>query len=369
MIIRKCLATIIMLSLALSITFLFACNMGSSVNKITRAIDNAIDALNQNSSEWQDIMNRLLTQLQGIDDELAELIEVDVQNLLDRGVAVIGTEFRCNVDFIGNRMRDALLRIKTEHLHQNVAVDPLKPYICEVVPSSVDRILIPDRLDMLEFYGYDFNLDDVKLYVEQRNGGRTNVSQYLVKPTHYHMTVSLGPDGVPLTSQSNKFVLTCGFEDLSYVKIIQGTTDIDTIVPGKRTFVPPHTRGDRDFNGYGPEIICRVQLSILNFNTEVWAEIYMKAAQTTHDWTTAEGTDTFLLYTAPVGKEIKEILCPTNDQISYLDSNINQDVFERGVGGPVLRYKFTGDTDGDEAGTETKVIVEFNPIQVELEAP
>jgi hypothetical protein len=369
MIIKKCLSIFIMVSVALSIPSLLGCDIGSSVNKITRAIDNAIDALNQNSSEWQGIMNRLLAQLQGIDDQLAELIEVEVQNLLDRGVAVIGTEFRCNVDFIGNRMRDALLRIKEEYLHQNVAVDPLKPYICEVVPSSVDRILIPDRLDMLEFFGYDFDLEDVKLYIENNEGLRTNVSQYLVKPTHYHMTVSLGLDGVMLTSRSNKFVLTCGFEDLSYVKIIQESTDIDTILPGKRTFVPPHTRGDQDFNGNGPEVFCRVELSILNYDTQVWAEIYMRARQTTHDWTTAEGTDSFLLYTAPVGKEIKQILCPTYDQISYLDSNTSQDVFERGVGGPVLRYKFTGDTEGNEAGTETKVIVEFTPIQVELEAP
>ena len=367
--IKKYISIIIIALVLLIPPFFIACNMGSAVNKIARTIDNAVDALNQNSSEWQDIMNRLTAQLQGIDNQLAQLIEVQVQNLLDRGVAVIGTEFRCNVDFIGNRMRDALLRIKTEYLHSDVAVDPLKPYICEVVPASVDRILIPDDLDMLEFFGYDFDLEDVKLYVEESNGVRTNVSQYLVKPTHYHMTVSLGPAGVQLTSQSNKFVLTCGFEDLSYVKIIQGTTDTATILPGKRTYVPPHTRGDLGFGGNGPEVFCRVELSILNFNTQVWADIYMKAEETRADWTTAEGTESFLLYTAPAGKEIKQILCPQYDQISYLDSNTNPDNFERGVGGPVLRYEFHGDTEGNDAGTNTKVIVEFNPIQVELEAP
>jgi len=367
--IKKHLTIIIIAALMLITPSFLACDINSAVNRITRSIDNAVDALNQNSSEWQDIMNQLLAQLQGIDDQLAGLIEVEVQNLLDHGVAVIGTEFRCNVDFIGNRMRDALIRLKNEYLHQNVAVDPLKPYICQVVPASVDRILIPDDLDMLEFFGYDFDLKDVKLYVEESNGGRINVSEFLVKPTHYHMTVSLGPDGVQLTSQSNKLVLTCGYEDLSYVKIIQGTTDTDTILPAKRTFVPPHTRGDLDFNGNGPEVFCRVELSILNYNTQVWAEIHMKAEQTRADWTTAEGTDSYLLYTAPAGKEIKQILCPNYDQITYLDSDINPDYFERGVGGPVLRYEFHGDTEGNDAGTDTKVIVEFNPIKVELEAP
>lgn len=367
--IRKCMSILMITSLLLATPSFLACDINSAVTRITRTIDNAINTLNQNSSEWQDIMNRLAAQLQGIDDQLAQLIEVEVQNLLERGIAVIGTEFRCNVDFIGYRMRDALIRIKSEYLGYDVALDPLKPYICEVVPTSVDRILIPDRLDVLEFFGYDFDLEDVKLYVENSNGGRTNVSQHLVKPTHYHMTVSLGPDGVELSSQNNKFVLTCGYEDLSYVKITQGSTETDTILPGKRTYKPPHTRGDQEYKGDGPEVFCRVELSIINFNTQVMAEIYMKAEQTKADWTTAEGTDSYILYTAPAGKEIKQILCPAYDQITYLDSNVTQDVFERGIGGPVLRYKFSGDTEGNDAGTNTGVIVEYNPIQVELEAP
>jgi hypothetical protein len=356
-------------SLLLATPSFLACDINSAVTRITRTIDNAINTLNQNSSEWQDIMNRLAAQLQGIDDQLAQLIEVEVQNLLERGIAVIGTEFRCNVDFIGYRMRDALIRIKSEYLGYDVALDPLKPYICAVVPTSVDRILIPDRLDVLEFFGYDFDLEDVKLYVENSNGGRANVSQHLVKSTHYHMTVSLGPDGVQLTSQNNKFVLTCGYEDLSFVKIMQRSTETDIILPGKRTYKPPHTRGDQDFKGQGPQVVCRVELSVVSYNTQVLAEIYMKAEQTNSDWTTAEGTDSYILYTAPAGKEIKQILCPAYDQIAYLDSNINQDVFERGIGGPVLRYKFTGDAEGNDAGTNTGVIVEYNPIQVELEAP
>lgn len=48
---------------------------------------------------------------------------------------------------------------------------------------------------------------------------------------------------------------------------------------------------------------------LVNLNTEIQEEMYMKAEQITHDWTTAEGTDTFIFYPALAGKVIKEVLC------------------------------------------------------------
>ena len=83
------------------------------------------------------------------------------------------------------------------------------------------------------------------------------------------------------------------------MKIAQGSTDTDTIFPGKRTYRPPHTRGDQDFNGNGPDVLCRVERSIVNYNTQVMAEIYMKAEQTKADWTTVEGTDSYILFILP----------------------------------------------------------------------
>src|SRR4030042_2306608 len=153
---RKC--ALIILVLSSMVTYQGTCNIDTA--DIIRAIDNAITALNQNSSEWQDIMNSLIADLQDLDSELASLISVELQDLLDRGIAVVGAEFRCNVDFIGNRMRNALIRIKNRNFGSDDVVPSLTPFVCNVVPSTVDRILIPDRLNVLEFYGYDFDLDN-----------------------------------------------------------------------------------------------------------------------------------------------------------------------------------------------------------------
>ncbi len=366
----KQIPSICMIAALLLITPVFySCDtIDKAVDKITDAIDNAVAELNQNSAEWQTIMNDLIQELAVIDDELASLINNDVQNLLDRGVAVIGAEFRCNVDFIGNRMRDALLRLKKEYLNSSTVVSTLQPYICEVVPSSVDRILIPDTVDELEFFGYDFDLEGVKLYVEQSNGTRVDITEHLVKTTHYHMSIILGDDGVDLSIQDDKFVLTYEFTELSLVKIIQGSTEMDYATPGRRTYIPPKTNGDNFFSSY-PEVSCRVDLSIINYNTQIQSSLYMKAAETKNDLSTAEGTDTHIIYTAPSGKEIKEISCLNYDQLPlYIDTDTGTDYFERGSGGPVLRYEITGHADGADPGVNTQVIVEYNTIPIEMKA-
>ncbi len=53
---RKC--ALIMVVLSSMITYQGTCNIDTA--DIVRAINNAIAALNQNSSEWQDIMNGLI---------------------------------------------------------------------------------------------------------------------------------------------------------------------------------------------------------------------------------------------------------------------------------------------------------------------
>jgi hypothetical protein len=52
-------------------------------------------------------------------------------------------------------------------------------------------------------------------------------------------------------------------------------------------FVPPHTRGDRDFYGHGPIYTIVVDTRVNYYG--VVAEVYMKAEETQADWTTAEG--------------------------------------------------------------------------------
>ena len=372
--IKKCVRNA---SLILVVVFLSLgagpCDFTPEIQKMISVMEDAINELNENSTEWQMIMNRLIDDLETIDDVTASLIRVEVQNLLDRGIAVLGTEFRCNYDFIGNRMRDDLIRLRNAFFGERfgtIPVPPKVPYVCQTVPSIIDRIHIPGDLDVLEYFGYDFDLDCTTLFLEKADGIREDISFYMDLPTHYHMTVDLGPSGVELTSQDTKFILTCESEDLSVVRIQQGTTELVTFNPGIKSFIPPHTNGDCHYGTY-LDVWCTVTLSLVNNATQVKSTIWMKAMETTGDSTTVEGEDPHIIYSAPPGKQITRFTGGTQDSIEYQDSDIDWDEFKMTTYGPANEIHIMGRGPYDaahpcEAGSITEVVVYYNSIEIEI---
>ncbi|MBV6429016.1 MAG: hypothetical protein KIPDCIKN_03553 [Haliscomenobacter sp.] len=66
-------------------------------------------------------------------------------------------------------------------------------------------------------------------------------------------------------------------------------------------------RGDREFDGHGPRIKCEVSLSIGDDGKALYADIYLWAQETTHDWSTTERRWRKKVYDAPYGKTITAI--------------------------------------------------------------
>lgn len=141
------------------------------------------------------------------------------------------------------------------------------------------------------------------------------------------------------------------------------TPDVIDVVPDPIEYIPPHTRGDREFDGHGPRIWCNVDVNIRN-QREIWATVQMTARETRPDWTTAQGTEDFRIYThdAP----IQEIVSDQASSVFYEDSDHEEDVFHNGGGELVREFIFVGDTRGREAGTRTGVVATFNPIRIRV---
>jgi len=343
----------------ISLTSLCGCTGG-----ITTSIDNAIAKLEKNSNDWEAIMNELLRQLDRLPGQVSSIIKVDVQNLLDRGIATAGEEFRCNMDIIGSRMEAALKRIANERLKGNYDVDPLVPVVCHAIPDAIDRTLVPDRLNEFVYSGYDFDLDCIKLYLQKSDATLEDITDFLSVTTHYHMTINLGINGVMLDKDSNKIILKCGDVELSTVPVIQGTINYtipETTLP---RYYPPLVEGDREFAGHGPHVIVNVDLIISKDKIE--CTVYMRARETQSDWTTGEGSETTLIYEAVPGYFIQDVLIPTSDSLDYTDSNNKDDTFPRGASGLVKNYTAYGDTSGDDIGLYTGVTVELNQIPIVL---
>ncbi|MDH4275825.1 MAG: hypothetical protein OEW08_12380 [Gammaproteobacteria bacterium] len=364
----------IFMTLSIVLT-LSACDIGKSVDKVTNTLtdstsaavnvlDDAIGALNQQSSSWQSVLTDTIGKLT---TDTQSTIRNEVSDLLSRGVGTAGAEVRCDADFIGNRVREGLIRIKAKLLGQTVP--PAQPVFCQIVPLAVDRSLVPQRLNKMEFYGYNFDtVGAIKVSLEGA-GTKADVTDKLDKPTHYAMTLKFGANGVQLNDKSQRFIVELNGIPFSTIGVIQPQTPVcktkvQTIDAGKVTFVPPHTRGDTEFGGHGPNVYSKISLQ--KTNNALSSTVYMKAVETKSDWTTAEGSKEFPLYTVDPGWRINSIVGTTSTSHNYTDSNHTNDVFNLGAGGPVSRLVYVGDTDGKEAGTRTQVEATFNPIRLEL---
>jgi len=330
-------------------------------------LDDGINRLTDESTSWQSVLEETRDNLIAAGQST---LANEVSNILNQAIHATGAEGRCDVDFIRIRVRQDLIRLKAEWNHQSI--DPPSPYICAPVPSAIDMNLDPARRTKVDFYGFDFNASSKPTAVlKSSGGGTTDVSQHLSVSAPYQMVLNLGGTGVPLTSSSNVVVISWKGQDISQIPVIQPALpicDIKIESTNKQyvigPYIPPHTRGDREFAGNGPRVSSMIRLSSPD-HFRVIATVTMQAVETHSDWTTAYGTQTFSIYTAPDGYKILRINGPTSVTHAYLDDNIKPDFFQPGL--PVRQLEYMGDTEGDDAGYDTGVTVTIAPFEVVLQ--
>jgi len=136
-------------------------------------------------------------------------------------------------------------------------------------------------------------------------------------------------------------------------------------VPPSSRFIPPLVRGDREFNGHGPDVTVNARL--LAFSQSIDVSLFMNAVETRSDWTTASGSRSYRIYTAPPGMCIQSVNIGTFDSLQYRDTDHAVDVFSgQDPFSFVGRYEAVGDTSGDDAGVSTGVTIFTRPFTAHL---
>jgi hypothetical protein len=134
---------------------------------------------------------------------------------------------------------------------------------------------------------------------------------------------------------------------------------------------PIHDVGNKEFNGNGPEVTASVEL--YHSNTEVRANIDVVFEETGNGTSKGEIHEDHLLWTAPLGCTINEIVSPLLSTCHYIDDDHSPDLCEPPEqSGPVDHFMFRGDTDGDDLGDcidDAYASVYFTSIVVELICP
>jgi hypothetical protein len=200
--------------LSILTVLLFGCGeIEEEVDKALEAVDRAINRLQTESADWRTVLKDLKDDLPY---DVQSTIRTEVSNATTRAIAAAGAEFRCNEEFIREQVLNDLYRIRSRITGQSVP--PREPRICHTTPTFIDAVLVPDRIDHLEFDGYNLDASGITVLVEV--GDTTfDVSGYLDRPEHYKLTLNLGRSGVPLNPYSRRFILLWNDEELYTVGI------------------------------------------------------------------------------------------------------------------------------------------------------
>ena len=138
--------------------------------------------------------------------------------------------------------------------------------------------------------------------------------------------------------------------------------------------VPPHVRGDREFDGNGPCVRFSYDLRTQDTGSTLLASYFMHAFECSgsfsspqSDFTAAEGRRETVLFSAGPDSLIRSYTVANSMDENYIDTDDSDDFFAFGGSSPVLSLQFTGDTGGDESGTETGVQIVTQEFQLTFE--
>jgi hypothetical protein len=364
-----------LLLLVMSTLFPSGCINMDPVEKAVEVIDKGISDITQNSEDWQTILQRVANDLP---KKISETIRTDAQNLASRAVATTGVEFRCNVDFLGNRAIQALNRLKALLLNQNPP--PLPPAFCQVVPASIDLKVDPGSWSTTNFYGYDLDNKDtsgnkLKVLLINNQGNVTTLSEDRIgRTTHYQVTLNLGNMARDFyVNKINKLVVSWNNSSEGYPQIVvipwEAQTKIETKnINATGPYYPPKTEGDADFDTSDEDYTSvTVSGEIKILPTKIQTRVSMYARESVPDHTTVNGSSAWSdVYQSPSGWQIIDVTPKSNSTHNAKVTTHGTLRFDRPGGEIVYYFSAKVDSDGDEAGTWTSVTAYWRSITVTL---
>lgn len=339
-------------------------HIDSDVDQALAVVNQGITDLGNNMADWKNI-------LQGMESKLASdaqtSIRNEIANLVSGSIGVANAGIFCSADFIGERLIQALERIKAKLLNQKVS-ESLSPATCEASPSGIEyEHWQHNGIPKVDLFGYDL---EAPLKLQLLDGNHTkDVTFALSRTSHYQVTINLGSNGVPLDASSKKIELLSGTKLITAIPVIQPVTPVcqTKTVPFKGepiTFTPPHVgSGDNDFVGHGPKITTRLTLSVKGDGVDF--SLFMDARETKSDWTEVSGKKSGTFYTPEHGWKVESVTPDhSEDSFTYSDGD-HQPVTRYPGSGPVAYIKYIGDTEGDDVG-RTGETINFKQVDIEL---
>jgi hypothetical protein len=367
-----------------------------ALTNATDIVDKGANNIQEDQGQYAQIIQDTISQLKGVADKLPKDVQstlsTEVTQLSDRSVAKAGVEFHSSVDFLAQRAVQGLQRLKAALTGK--PLPPSEPAFDTVSPEQLMLSLAPERRTSVLLYGWDMDHADAKGnlcgIVLQTDDGRTIPlpEARIGRTTHYQLTLNTsGTDFESLLTQNHvsKMVVSWNGQTSGLPQVLVAQKPAPTAHTEVRTvrdvgggefppFVPPHTRGDADFDtgdNNKPMDIRVIGQTMIQGN-RVIARVYMWAYEPRPNFTTAQGWSAWKsIYQADAGWQITHVSPIGQTDHQQMVTRGTEDATGRVVaaepdGEPVSRFEFYGDHDGDEAGTWTRVVVSFRSLTVDL---
>jgi len=140
-------------------------------------VNSLIDTIDDAPDQWQDTATDIIETLEGSSSRVAAQMADEVRGLMDEArlntqyvTAAVGTEFRCNVDFLGARAGDTVnqfigrtiigrLRTIISGEPEQAAETPV-PWVCQIIPDQIDLVEAGERFvfetAVVKITGYNY---------------------------------------------------------------------------------------------------------------------------------------------------------------------------------------------------------------------
>lgn len=347
------------------------------------------DTLNTTASSAGDWIELLEFARDGLVDDEKEELAAEVEFLLRAARATVNGASPCTAQQAEQRIRRVAEDILDALRHGDSTILPVEPLICLIDPP---RLALEDgevNWEEGEISGYDFDRADLTgeqmqlyLFTSSIEGEElTHVEWSPKTPSAFDATIDLWPVDQDLadTEVYRHLELWWGGERLRTI-YMAGVVQLETVpIPSDArlfSFMPTEQSGDdRDFDG-ACQIDVDVELMIHPSDaTKLVLQLDMLAVEEGRGTTKVTGQSDLddpllVVYEAEEGYEIEEIASPHpadcaefKDEEHDVDFPSGSEVCGHGL---VKQWRTLGDTDGDEAGTRTRVSVQLEDIEVQV---
>jgi hypothetical protein len=347
-------------------------DLEEQVDASVNDLKSSIKGIDANAANIVNILNGLKEK--NYPEVIKDIINNDVDQLLKTTISTGGVEFRCNTDFLRNRIRAGLgntvnrLRnlIRSKKNQKLLPLSYIPPTFCNCVPVLVD--LNAPRSKSIKIFGYSFdNADSIHVFILKKDGQRREISDRLTKSSDYILV--LGTDTISKVANSDKVEVYFKNKNIYSFLVVSKSPKICS----ERDFSFPPTPntyeitaqgcgGDDEFAG-AVFIECSGTLTLSADQKSVICNLHFKADEKDGD-THACFDKSFNVFTAEEGFKIKNILTATSFEYKYINNREEADSFNGS--GFVDHASLRGDHHGGDVGTWTGASLWFNNIRVTL---